>query len=75
MSGSRDVNHVEVALRDESVEMDVNEVLSRGCAKVSQQSGLDVLEAQGLSQERVLVQQIDLHRHTCESRGQSESCS
>ncbi len=56
---TRDEDGVDVALYDGTVGVRVDEVQARGLAPVAEQARLDVLDAQGLSQEGVL-QQIDL---------------
>src|ERR1051326_5037266 len=56
---SRDVDHVEVVLLDEAIEMDVHEVLAGCGSPMAQESRLDVLGFQRLAQKGVLVK-IDL---------------
>ena len=56
---ARDVQHVARRAADEPVEVDVDEVEGRGRAPVPEQARLDVLRAQRLPQQRVLLQ-VDL---------------
>ena len=51
-----DVDHVQVVFFDQPVAMGVNEVQAGRGAPVPQQPGLDVLEAQRLGQQRVVVE-------------------
>src|SRR5262249_46379061 len=59
VTGSSQVDHVGVALIDQAVEVDVEEAEAWGRAPVAEQSRLDVLRIQRLSQERI-VEQVDL---------------
>ena len=59
VSGAGDVEHVQVILLDDPVQMDVEEVLARRGSPVAEQARLDVLELQRLLQERI-VHQVDL---------------
>src|SRR5579862_2536681 len=56
VSGSRDVDHVQIVFFDEPIEVRVDEIESGRSAKVSQQSRLDVLDLKRLAQKRVGVQ-------------------
>jgi len=59
MPGPRDVDHVEVVLDDDAVQVRVDEVLPGRRATVPEQPRLDVREPERLAQQRV-VEQIDL---------------
>ena len=59
VAGAGDVDHVEVMLLDDPVQVDVDEVLARRRPPVPQQPRLDVLELQRLAQQGVVVE-IDL---------------
>src|ERR1700722_21032529 len=58
VSGTGDVDHVEIVLLDEPVEVDVDEVEARRRAPVPEETRLDVLLLQRLTQQRI-VEQID----------------
>ena len=53
------VDHVQIVLADDPVQMHVDEVLARRGTPVAEQHGLDVLKLQGLAQQRI-VAQVDL---------------
>jgi hypothetical protein len=57
--GTGDVDHVEVALVDDPVQVHIDEVLARRGAPVAEQSRLDMCRTERFAQERV-VKQIDL---------------
>ena len=57
--GAGDVDDVEVALLDDAVEVDVDEVQARGRAPVAEEAGLDVPAVERLLEERIVVE-IDL---------------
>ena len=59
MSGSGDIDHVQVVLADEAIAVDVDEIQARCRAPMSQQAGFDVLDAQRLAEQGVVVE-IDL---------------
>src|SRR5205085_3859869 len=59
VSRTGNVEHVQVALADDAVEVDVDEVEAGRGAPVSEEAGLGVLEPERLAQERV-IEQIDL---------------
>ena len=59
VSGARDVDHVEVVLLDDAVQVHVDEVLPGGRAPVPEQHVLHVRERQGPLQQRIVVE-IDL---------------
>ncbi len=59
VAGAGDVDHVEVVLFDDAVEVGVDEILAGGGAPVSEEAGLDVVELEGLAEEGV-VEEIDL---------------
>src|SRR6185437_1184245 len=59
VTGPGHVDHVEVVFLDDPVQVDVNEVLPRGRAPVTQQHGLDVRELQRPFQQWIVVE-IDL---------------
>ncbi len=59
MSRPRHVNHVRVVFLDDSIQVRVNEILTRRRAPVSEQHALDVGKRQRLLQQRV-VAEIDL---------------
>src|SRR6266851_2355778 len=44
MSRTRDIDHVEVVLLDQAIQMDINEIQSGSCSPVPEQAGLDVLQ-------------------------------
>ena len=48
MPGAGDVEHVQVVLFDQPVQMDVNEVQTRRGSPVAEEPGFDVLLGQGL---------------------------
>ena len=54
-----DVDHVQVVLDDQPVQVDVDEVQTGGRAPVPQKAGLDVFAAQGLVEQRIVLQ-VDL---------------
>ena len=56
VSGSGKVDHVEIELPDDPVQVHIDEILSRRSAPVAEQPGLDVLRLQRLAQERVGIQ-------------------
>jgi hypothetical protein len=53
--GPGDVDHVQLALNDDAIEMRVDEVQSRRGTPVSQQPRLDMLAQQWLLEQRVVV--------------------
>ena len=59
VAGAGDVDHVEVELLDQPVEMDVDEVQARRRAPMSEQPRLDVVLRQRRLEQRI-VEQIDL---------------
>lgn len=59
MTGAGNKQDIEILLRDDSVEMDINKVQARRCAPMTEQSGLDVFPLQRLSHEGI-SEQIDL---------------
>src|SRR5215510_5260172 len=59
MPGYDHVDHVQVVLPDDAVQVHVEEVQARRRAPVSEQPWLDVLARERLAQERV-VEQVDL---------------
>ena len=59
VAGAGDVDHVQVVLLDDPVQVDVDEVQPRRGAPVAQQPRLDVLGLQRLLQQRVVVE-VDL---------------
>ena len=62
MSGSGDVDHVEVEFFDQPVQVDIDEVQTRRRSPVAEKPRLDVLLGESLFQQRVVVE-IDLpHR-------------
>ena len=56
VTGTGDVEHVEVALLDHPVQMHVDEVLARGRAPVPHHQGLHVRQLQRLSEQRIVVE-------------------
>lgn len=71
MSWTRDVNDTELSFLDQTVEVDIDEILTGSSAKVSKETNLDISESQGAMQERVLVEQVDLkvcEKYTCLSQ-------
>src|SRR5262245_36395804 len=59
MTRTRDINHIQIMLFDNSVKMDVDEILAGGSPPVAKQAGLDVCKLQRLAQEGV-VEEVDL---------------
>ena len=59
MPGAGDVDHVEVVLLDQPVQVDVDEVQTWRRSPMAEQPRLDVLLCQGLLEQRVVVE-IDL---------------
>ena len=59
VSGPGDVEHRQVVLPDDPIQVDVDEVETRRRAPVAEQPRLDVLARQRLLQQRIVVQ-IDL---------------
>ena len=59
MAGAGDVDHVEIVLLDEPIEVHVDEVEAGRRAPVAEQARLDVLLLERLAQQRI-VEQIDL---------------
>ncbi len=57
--GADDVDHVQVMLLDDPIEVDVDEVEPGGCPPVAEQPRLDMLSPERLLQERV-VEEVDL---------------
>ena len=56
MTGTGDVDHVQITLVDDAIEMRVDEVQSRRGAPVTEQPRLDVFSQQGPGEQRVVVQ-------------------
>jgi hypothetical protein len=56
---SRDVDHIQVVLLDDSVEMDVDEIEPGSRAPMSQEAGFHMLNSQEFTKQRIL-QEIDL---------------
>ena len=56
MAGAGDVEHVEVVLLDDPVQMDIDEVLAGRGAPMSQQARFDVVQFQRLAQHRIPAQ-------------------
>ena len=62
MAGTGDIDHVEIARLDGTVQMHIDEIQAGGRAPMAEQAGLDVIQGQRLLQQRI-VEQIDLaHR-------------
>src|SRR5579863_2227061 len=59
MSGPGNVDHVQIELFDDPVQVYIDEILSRAGAPVPEQHALDVRELQWLAQQRIVVK-IDL---------------
>ena len=59
VAGAGDVDHVEVVLLDDAIEVDVDEILAGGGAPVAEEAFFDILEFEGLFEERVVVE-VDL---------------
>ena len=59
MAGAGDVDHVEIELLDQPIEVHVDEVEARRRAPVPQEARLDVLLLERLTQQRI-VEQVDL---------------
>ena len=56
MAGTRNVNHVQIVLLDQTVEMHIDEVQTRRRAPMAEQSRFDVFKFQRLTQQRIVVQ-------------------
>ena len=56
VAGASEVDHIQIVLLDQAVEMRVDEVQSRRGSQVSQQPRLDMLELERLAQQRIGVQ-------------------
>ena len=56
MPGAGNVDHVEVVLLDQPIEVDINEVQTRCRSPMAEQPRLDVLLCQGLLEQRVVVE-------------------
>ena len=62
MAGADDIHHVQIALHNDAVQVDIDEIQARRRAPVSKQSRLDVLFLQRLLKERI-IQKVNLpHR-------------
>ena len=59
VSGTDDVDHVEVAFSDEAIPVDVEEVEAGGGAPVAEQARLDVVEGERTLKERIVFE-VDL---------------
>src|SRR5215472_15474275 len=53
------VNHVEPILPDDPVAVDINEIQARRCTPMTEQTGLDVIDAQRIGEQRIVIE-IDL---------------
>ena len=53
MSGAGDIDHIEVVFLDHPVQMDVDEILSRGGSPVAEQHVLDVRECEWPLEQRI----------------------
>lgn len=53
LTWTRDVEGVQVVLQDQTIEVKVSERLTRGGTKVTEESGFDVVQRQGLFEKRV----------------------
>src|SRR5687768_18353108 len=61
MAGAGDVNHAQIIALDDSIEMDVDEIQSRGRAPMAEQARLDVLALKRRSEEHTSELQSRLH--------------
>jgi hypothetical protein len=59
MSGTRDVDHVEVVLFDEPIQVNVDEVQTRRRSPMAEEAWFDVVLREGLLEERIVIK-IDL---------------
>jgi hypothetical protein len=59
VTGADDEHHVEVALRDHTVEMGIDEIQAGGCAPVAKETWLDVVQGKRALKERVVFE-VDL---------------
>src|SRR3974377_601341 len=59
MPGTRDVDHVEIALLDHPVQVNVDEIQAWRCSPMAQKPGLDVVLCERLFYQRIVIQ-IDL---------------
>ena len=56
MPGAGDVDHVEVVLLDQPIEVDIDEVQTRCRSPMAEQPRLDVFLCQGLLEQRVVIE-------------------
>ena len=56
VAGTVDINHVQVMLLDQTIQVDINKIQPRRRPPVTEQSALDVIELQRLAQQRIIVQ-------------------
>ncbi len=59
MTWPREVDHIDIVILDEPVQVDIDEAQAGRCAPVSEQAGLDMFGAQWFSQQRVILE-VDL---------------
>ena len=59
MAGTNDIDHVEIVVLDQPVEVHIQEVKSRRGSPMTEQARLDVLQRQRRFEQRVVLQ-IDL---------------
>ena len=63
VTGACDVEHIQVVLPDDAVQMNIDEVLAWRCAPMGDHQRLHVLQLQRLLQQRIVIE-VDLaHRH------------
>src|SRR5450432_4112056 len=55
VSGARDIDHIEIVFLDDAVQMNIDEILPRGCAPMTEQHSLHVSERQRPLQQRIVV--------------------
>jgi hypothetical protein len=61
-TGAGDIDHIQVVLLDDPVQVHVDKIQARRGAPVSQQARLDVFQLQGLFQQRIVVEINLAHR-------------
>ena len=55
MTGTRDIDDVQIVLLDYPVEVDVDKVLPRGCSPMAHHQRLDVGQLQRLAKQRIVI--------------------
>ena len=60
VAGTANINHVQVMLLDQTIQVDINKIQPRRRPPVTEQSAFDVIELQWLAQQRI-VGQVNLN--------------